>query len=313
VPFDGKDNLAAFLPDGDYTANLVASRTLDTGDVASSSYAGQPFTIDNTALAPLDWKSSRSTIYPSPDGYRDTTTFTYGADRDAYTLVELRVRNASNTLVRTKLISVPADATWDGHRDDNSRVPAGTYTARLRVVDALGNIGLTPPVTVKVSDAALVTVTRKITVTPKASTVEAHVGSCSTRRTPSFHGWPGSTSYLSNSRCHRTFNASIVRTRNRVRLASAVEYLSVQLGWFGGPTNPASHHRGSATLYGRDGGPALGWFTGVDYLVGNILPKVPGSDVVGSGRYVYWGFRTNGGNRYDVKSFTVTYRAKVLR
>jgi hypothetical protein len=165
---------------------------------------------------------------------------------------------------------------------------------------------------VNVNDAKVVTVTRAVTVTPSGSRIGGRVGACSTRRTPSLHGWAGSTSYLSNNRCRTTFDASIVWTVNRVRLASAVKYRWVRLGWYGGPTTASTHDRASAAVYGVDNGTPQGWFNSLDFMAGQYLPSLPASQVV-KDRYVSWGFQTDRGNRYDVKSFTITYRSDVLR
>lgn len=309
-PYDGKDEFGVALPDGAYTATLTVGRTLDSGDPAESTYAPQPFTVDTTALAPSSLSSQWPTLYPYVDYYRDSTKFTY-AGLEPYSRVDLKVRNAAGKLVRSKVISKPADATWNGRRNDGSRVREGNYFVRLRVVDNLGNVGLSPVAPVTVSDKKLVTVTKAVTVTPKASRVGGVVGACSTRRTPSLHGWAGSTGYLSNTRCRTTFNASIVWTHNQVKLPRAVTYRDVRLGWYGGPTKAASHHRAIATLYRKDGTPQ-GWFSSVDYMASQYIPWVKGWRVVDDG-VVSWGFQTGRGNRYDVKSFTITYRADVLR
>jgi len=309
--YDGKDGLGAFLPDGAYQARLVVTRTLDSGDVASSAY-NQLFTVDSTALAPTTLTPSFTTFYPYVDGYRDSTKFTY-TGREPYSQVDLMVWNSANPplLIRTKPVLVAADRSWNGRNDAGARVPAGTYTVRIRVLDTLGNIGFSPAATVTVSNKLLVTVTKAVTVTPKASRVSGVTGVCSTRRTPSAHGWAGSTGYLSNTRCKTTFKASIVWTLNRVRLANAVTYRWVRLGWYGGPTKAATHDRAIATLYGTDA-QAQGWYSSLDYMAAQYIPSVKGSRVVDGG-YVSWGFQADRGNRYDVKSFTITYKADVLR
>jgi len=309
--YDGKDALGAFLADGAYQARLVVTRTLDSGDVVSSAY-NQLFAVDSTGLAPTTLTPSFTTFYPYVDGYRDSTKFTY-TGREPYSQIDLMVWNSANppVLVRTKPVLVAADRSWNGRNDAGARVPEGSYTVRIRVLDTLGNIGFSPAATVTVSNKKLVTVTKAVTVTPKASRVSGVTGACSTRRTPSAHGWAGSTGYLSNTRCKTTFKASIVWTLNRVRLANAVTYRWVRLGWYGGPTRAATHDRAIATVYGTDA-QAQGWYSSLDYMAAQYIPSVKGSKVVDGG-YVSWGFQADRGNRYDVKSFTITYRADVLR
>ena len=308
--YDGKDGLGDVLPDGSYTARLSVSRTLDSGDPSSSTYAPKPFTVDTTAQAPPALTPSFSTFYPYVDGYRDTVKLNY-TGQEPYSRVDFVVRNAANVIVRTKQILVPADASWNGRNNVGSRVPAGTYTVLIRVYDALGNLDFSPMATVTVSDKQLATITKSVTVTPKASRVGGVVGACSTRRTPSLHGWAGSTGYLSNTRCRTTFKASIVWSLNRIHLPSAVTYHWVRLGWYGGPTKAATRDQAIATLYGTNSA-ALGWYSSLDKMAAQYIPSVKGSRVVDDGD-VSWGFQTDRGNRYDVKSFTITYKADVLR
>jgi hypothetical protein len=310
-PYNGKDGLGVVLPDGVYTAELTVSRTLDSNDPVSSTYT-QSFTVDNTAHAPVTLKPSFTTFYPYDDGYRDAVKFAY-AGLEPYSRVDLMVWNSANppVLVRLKQLFVVADRSWNGRDDDGARVPAGSYTVRVRVVDNLGNVAFSPIATVTVSDKRLVTVTKAVTVTPKASMVKGVTGSCSARRTPSSHGWAGSTGYLSNTRCRTTFKASIVWTLNKTKLASAVTYHWVRLGWYGGPTKAATHDHAIASFYRTDG-TAVGWYSSVDVMTAQYIPSAKGSAVV-KGGYVLWGFQADRGNRYDVKSFTLTYRADVLR
>ena len=308
--YDGKDSLGVVLPDGSYTARLSVSRTLDSGDTASSTYAPKSFTVDTTAQAPPTLTATPGTFYPYVDGYRDTTKLSY-TGQEPYSRVDLFVRNAANATVRAKQILVPADASWNGRNNVGSRVPAGVYNVFVRVIDSVGNLSYSPTASVTVSDKKLLTITRAVTVTPKASIVTGVTGACSTRRTPSLHGWAGSTGYLSNTRCRTTFAASRVWTHNQVHLPSAVTYHWVRLGWYGGPTKAATRDRAIATLYGTDN-TAQGWFSSVDYMAAQYIPSVKGSRVVKAGD-VSWGFQTDRGNRYDVKSFTITYRADVLR
>jgi hypothetical protein len=47
-------------------------------------------------------------------------------------------------------------------------------------------------------------------------------------------------------------------------------------------------------------------------MAAQYIPSAKGSLVVEDGD-VSWGFQTDRGNRYDVKSFTITYKADVLR
>jgi len=111
---------------------------------------------------------------------------------------------------------------------------------------------------------------------------------------------------------------SVVWTIHRTELPDAVKYRQVQLSWFGGPTDSTgcanvnvSCDVGLATLYEKDGS-AVQWFSTRDYLTTQYTEWAPAADVLRSGRRVKWAMSVRGGNRYDVKKFTIIYRADVL-
>jgi len=309
--FNGKATGGGVLPDGSYTAVLTATRVLASGDPVAWAYAAKTFKVDTKAQAPATLTPSFPTFYPYVDGYRDAVRFAY-AGAESYARIDLKVRNAAGTLVRSKRVLSSADATWNGKRTNGTRAPEGRYSARLRVVDRLGNVGLSPTTSVTLRDARIVWFPRSLTVTPESSRVDGQTGACSTRRAPSLHGWTGSTGYLSNTTCQSGFEASTVWTLHRVQLQKAPTYRRVRLGWYGGPTRAATHDRASASIYDVRG-ISVGWVSTLDYLASQyITQSFRGSRVVDKG-HVEFGFQTDSGNRYDVKSFTVAYEVGLLR
>lgn len=306
LSWDGKVD-GVPLEHGDYTARLTVSREVD-GTTVSSSYDAA-FTVDRVALAPTTLTVTRAVIFPNPDGYKDDTAVSW-VDQEDYGRVDLQVRDASGKQVRLIRDVAPGPAAWDGRNGAGNLVREGTYSLRLRGIDPFGNQAWSPAVTIRVDDRRLVTQTRSVTVTPKGSFVRGQVGRCSARKVPSVHGWPGSASHLSNNRCRRGFAASVVWSLHQVRLPRAVKYRTVRLGWYGGPTRAASKDWAIGVLYPSDGSEPE-WYRSLDYMTGQHLPFVPANGVL-DGRTAYLGLQTHEGNKYDIKTFTLRYRADVL-
>lgn len=316
LDYDGTDADGVPLPSGNYTATLAVSRIVD-GEPLFTPYP-VAFEVDLDVMAPTGLAPSAPSVYPHPDGYRDTAALTW-SDAEPYAQVDLQVRNAADATVRL-MTDVASGVAWDGRDDAAGLVPAGLYSVRLRAYDDLGNRVWTAPLQIRVSHKVLVTRTQSVTVKPKATRVEGgDIGDCSRWRVPSLHGWPRSASHLSNVRCNGgTGDRSVVWTIHSTQLPAAVKYRRVQLSWFGGPTISkgcesvnVSCDVGVATLYEKDGS-AVQWFATRDYLVTQYVAWAPAADVVRTGRRVKWAMSVSGGNRYDVKKFTLIYRADVL-
>lgn len=307
IVYDGSDELGIKLASGDYTATFTARRTVD-GETISSSYP-LPFAVDLDVLPVTDLALTTAILYPQPDGYLDTLQVSWTAAAD-HARVDLVVQNASGQTVRFGP-DVQSGVVWDGRDNADALVVPGDYSILVRARDAAGNQAWSAPIPLKVSDKIVATRTRSVTVRPKASLDSARVGSCSRWKTPSVHGWPGSASYLSNVKCPGGYLKSRVWTIHTVELPAAVRYRKVRLGWFGGPTKAGSHHTAIATLYKEDGVSAYGWYASLDYLTGQHLPWTPAGEILQDG-VVEWALAVSGGNRYDVKSFTIRYRADVL-
>ena len=311
VSFDGRDDLAAALPAGDYVATLAVARVLDE-QLIFTPYS-LPFSIDLSAEPVADVALSVPTLYPSPDGYRDTVGVSWTAGEE-YTRVDVEVRRTGGSVVRL-LGDVAGGVVWDGRNNKGNVVAEGSYELRVRAQDVAGNRAWSPAVPITVSDKVVATRTRSVTVSATASrmTDRGGTGDCSRLRIPSWHGWSGSISYLSNTRCDGDFEASRVWTVHLLKLPAAVAYRKVRLGWYGGPTRAQTLDVARATLYKQDGLTAYwpAWVYSVNYLTGQHLPWVPAGQVM-NGRQVKWAFGADSGNRYDVKNFTITYRADVL-
>jgi hypothetical protein len=277
------------------------------------------FSVGVAVVPPTDLTVTNGKVFPAIDKYLDTTEVTW-TDAEEYARVDLRITDSLGNRVR-QWNSVTSGVVWDGRRADGRQLPNGTYEFRVRSFDAVGNRAWSEPVPVRVSDKVLVTKTRSVTVTPEGSRVPegGNVGRCSKWMVPSKHGWPGSASHLSNVRCVEDAAASEAWTVHETTLAKAVSYRRVQLSWYGGPTKgercvrtDVECDRALATIYESDGD-AVGWVHTLDYLTAQHVDYwARAADVVRDQRRVRWGLYVNGGNRYDVKSFTLRYKADVL-
>ncbi len=314
--YDGTDELAATLPEGAYTATLTARRTVD-GELLTASYP-LAFAIDLTVPPATDVAATLSALYPMQDGYLDSTEITW-TEAESYARVAVEVRLAGGDRVRL-MDDVASGVEWDGRDDDGDFVANGNYEIRVRVQDAVGNRSFSAPVPVTVSNKILVTRTKTITVTPQASVTDFNIGSCSRLKIPSAHGWAGSAGYLSNVRCKSTDPVkSNAWTIHRVTLPQVIEFRSIRLSWYGGPTKYEGKCKSKSvfcdtaygTLYKADGVTAAKWTLSQDYLTTSNTPWVPAVDIL-QDHDVEWGFAANGGNRFDVKKFVIAYKADVL-
>ena len=85
---------------------------------------------------------------PNGDGSRDTFALT-GATSESGR-INVRVRDATDTTVRSYSVAVSAGGfsiPWDGRNNNGAILPDGTYTVRLTPADNLGNVGASDSLT----------------------------------------------------------------------------------------------------------------------------------------------------------------------
>lgn len=301
----------AGLPDGHLTvAGQLVVDDPDFGSYSSPLTTEAALTADRAGPAYENLTVSRTTIHPKAVEALSAYRWVGISIKDSEQVNDgdrVEIRNTAGATVRhlvpwaaTSLLGL---ADWDGRDDAGVVVPAGSYT--VVAVDALGNPS---PITrtVTVSHAKGVLHTYRRTVSAAGSTIDKYVGRCSTLRRPSLRGWSGSLGYYSNSRCRRTSRASTVSTLNAFRLprTSAVRYLDARVDTYGGASRRVPRSHGLIRLWAADEWTS---FEEVSRRVGTHTgPRRPGA--VDGDRWVVWNFATALGNRYDVKSFTVTAR-----
>ncbi len=162
--WDGLTGAGAALPEGTYTYEVAATDALgNAGPTAGGSLvidlaaptatggtptilggtptilAGTPAILTaTTAPAPVPL------LTPNGDRVGEQLVIPYTTSEAGY--VDLRVRNASGTTVRSMTRVAPAGSgsvTWDAGNYLGTRVPDGSYTASITVRDAAGNRGPT--------------------------------------------------------------------------------------------------------------------------------------------------------------------------
>jgi hypothetical protein len=146
--------------------------------------------IDIDVTPPLgEVTTSTNSIYPVPDGYRDSVNIALGITEDPVD-AKLEVLNHGGSVIRT-LHNPSSDGqlTWHGRTDAGDYAPEGQYSFRATLTDPLGNGAVYTGGAVTLSWKKLVTRTFKETTTAGSSLSRSTVGACSTLKRPSNRGW----------------------------------------------------------------------------------------------------------------------------
>jgi hypothetical protein len=109
----------------------------------------------------VGFNATYTTVYPYKDGYRDTTTLR--GRRDEPATVRVMVYNASAKKVFDKSVPLGTGAwgvAWNGRTSAGTMLPAGKYTVKQRVTDALGLSRTLPSTYVTLSAKRLYTYTK---------------------------------------------------------------------------------------------------------------------------------------------------------
>ncbi|GGO90487.1 hypothetical protein GCM10011584_22370 [Nocardioides phosphati] len=260
---------------------------------------------------------SDTRVYPTRDGYRDSveirTSPMWGYHEDLGIEARLEIWNADRTqLLRTLDWSYETAAStvfiWTGRAADGTRMPAGVYATRAVYTDDGRETAYDGPSITVVRKHLEARTWRKV-VTAADSRVRQEVGHCSRVRSPSRHGWAGSLGLYSNVKCHDGFDASKVRTIHRALVPAATRHDGVQIDVYGGSPDLSPPDWAQLSYRLRDGRwigvtspqSPVGWHTGSSY-----------AGMVHTDRSVQWDMRVNRGKRYDVRSFRITARYRVL-
>ena len=132
IPWDGRDNDGAVVPDGTYDVRLVP--------VDGVANRGTSETISVRSIALLGAvKTSRTVFYPQDrDALGSTSVLSFAINRQA--TVTWTIRNAAGDVVETRMADEVRDAgthsfTFNGRTLDGVLLPAGKYTSHVTATD----------------------------------------------------------------------------------------------------------------------------------------------------------------------------------
>ncbi len=315
------------LEQGSYRVEGSASRLTPHGNFFSSLDGEPTFTVDAAEPSSGALTTSRTTLYPTPDGFQDTLKVTLTGQVETWDPVTFEVLNAQGDAVRTedRTDTTPGEATfvWDGRADDARLVPPGQYRFRVTPHDQAGNPGtprLGDPVTV--STARLVHKTWSTSRTARATLVASSIGRCSRIRRPASHGWAGSLGLQSAIRCKGTAAARRASTTHEMTLPAlpkhpdiargASRYDTISVTTYGGSSHKRARHTATLRYLTAHGSAAATRVLPADigYHAGVVENAAA---LVGRDRAFRWSTYVVNGQRYDLRNFIVTVEYTVLQ
>jgi hypothetical protein len=306
----GSDGQVAFttspagLPSGEYWIDLaVVADDPDYGRLEGSLADTRPwFTVDlDPPPRPEPFTVDPAEFNPHPDGYRDSIRISFGissndAEKGRLTIVD----EAGHVVWATGMRNlVDRYKIWLGRDRDGDVVPPGTYQARMKLIDALGNEATYAGPTFTARPERLVKHRLVRTFTPGTDAVDRFVGRCSRLARPAVNGGPGSAGFYSNVRCRGSDQASLVAAVYRLRLPPAKVYNSFWVSVYGRSARSRPRSYG-ALQYGTVDGwervipleSPLEWHEGAHYWAGELLHR----------GNISFALSTKYGNRYDVRA-----------
>lgn len=305
------------LPDGIYDV-VVSGVWTDAASVRHTFGAQGDLQIDRLAPGVIVATASPTVIYPEIDRYRDSTDLTV-ATRDRAVLSAEVIRGATGAVVRDLaeeggVYRFDHALTWDGHTSTGTVAPAGAYVVRLRAEDAAGNVA-TRDVSLTVRSGRLTWVTWTRTLTPGQALKHRNVGGCSSLR-PGVNGWTGGLGLWSNTTCLGGSGPRSVAEAvysSVVPKAGVFAYGDYSVTTTGRAATSRPGSTGTISLYRADPGdfpkrttlPARYGATTSHVLRGSTAVMPEGS--------VGWSTYALAGHRYDVRSFVVRLKIRVIR
>lgn len=303
------------LPDGRYTLEgALGYDSPDFGTVTALVEHTSVPRIDTTDPTFSDVNVRTHELYPARDDYLDeykVSMRTQERGGDAF----FEFRDSSGALVATAVDSLSGGVvgTWKGRDDDDNRVPAGTYTVRVRAVDRAGHTTVLPLGKVRVSDKRVRHIQAYITRSAKRSLVDSWTGRCSRIVSGGSRNWDGALGLVSNATCtSSTWRGSGVAT---------VQAVKAPRGWIGGQV---SIHFRSGAARTRPGSLAFGELWGAEqaWIKGHNLASRIGwhgwhwfqdHKVLQENNRIYIRIATLAGHRYDIGDMNVAFEGAVLR
>ena len=307
--WNGLTNAGSRAPDGLYTVVLSTSR-VSNGTTLYGTAKGN-VRVDTVAPTLTGLVAYSGTLFPYPDGYRDTMApkVTIG---DAGVLT-LTVRNSLGSVVKVVTASRARGThsmSWNGRNASGALVPAGTYRYTFTIQDPAQNRRSSSSLTVGVSAKRLIARSVSTLVTPAATTTSLVVGGCSAVSANST--WSGGYDYLSDYLCHDPFDstADIAGSEHQLVLPAAVKYTGIRLA-VTGQRRLAPYDDIAFAWYRTPADDLVNGLTlGSSYATRPLV--VAPSTYLAGGRTLRWVVATNAENYYSVRSFTVSYTYHTL-
>jgi flagellar hook assembly protein FlgD len=168
IPWDGRDNDGAVVPDGTYDIRLVPV------DGVANRGASETISVRSIALLGAV-KTSRTVFYPQDrDALGSTSVLSFRINRQA--TVTWTIRNAAGDVVDTRIVDGVRDAgthsfTFNGRTLDGVLLPTGKYTSHVTATD--GDVTVSQGVGFEMNAFAITSSTstprrgRSITITAK--------------------------------------------------------------------------------------------------------------------------------------------------
>jgi hypothetical protein len=263
---DGVTSIMGYRPGGLTASMSTAALPVGTHDITAtySSDAIYAATTTNTLRVVVlpdiaqasGFATSTSTFYPVVDGYRDTVGITGRLEEPA--TVEITVRNANGTLVRTLAVSRRTGTYsqgWDGKNSSGTLLAAGTYAIRQVVKDDYGNT-LTWNGSVVLSRKKLVEKTGSKTRYANDYQAVGRSGTTTLAKSPI---------YANGLRIQTRSVGGYVALGYEFTLPSATVYSKLQLRVYG---------RGGTAEFGLQDMTLPGWDPGDDWIIDAFSPIV---------------------------------------
>lgn len=272
-------------------------------------------TTANPVPAITSISATRTSVYPARDTYADRTDFAVAPMWSSYPDQGFDARleiwdSGRTTLLRSLPLSwqssTHSNFTWDGRTEDGAPFAAGLYATRAVYTDDTGDVSTRNGPNISIVRKHLSPRDWATTVSARGSKIGAFVGRCSTLRTPSVHGWAGSLGLLSNKRCRSTAPSGLVRTVHQITAPIGARYDGVRVAAYGGSSrfnlsdSPVFSLRNGESWSGTELPSTVGW------------QRTDTSGTVARDRTIQWKLTARGGDRYDIRSFRVSFRYWVL-
>jgi len=145
VPWDGKDDSGALLPEGSYVGTLAVQYVNGRKPSASS----PSVTIDITPPRAAA-KAEYDVFSPNGDGNKDTVTIFQDTSEELFWTGT--IKGSAGKDVKTMVWRGRADDkwVWDGKSDDGSLLPDGIYVYTMSSTDRAGNTGSSAPISIRI-------------------------------------------------------------------------------------------------------------------------------------------------------------------